>query len=244
MFAPMSEFLFKDWTFAAGKSPIATSQQLEEAERLSGVHPCPDMFYYNSHLGVNYGDFSLSFSPVESLKYCKFINDQGVFSISELPRLKVKMAAEWNRSLSSSLGEVAELPMSHDWTFTTSYMGDVNNASATSCKVESFLPMELLADESIPIIHFQEIPFWEDELHDHGECSYVVRLRVTGKYWFVLARYSLKLNGVAERVMNVRYVHIFGSNEIKREVSFNQTSSTYGLLELGPAQTTFRYINA
>ena len=224
-------FIFNGWVFTTHQSLIGSEVELSSAEACSGVHPSPDMFFVNSRVSVMNSEkgFKLEFNPIEALRHCKLEpHDKDLFAVADLDRLRVKLASHWDKSrtsLSNVLGDIKQVVLDHDWTFTTNYSGDTiaEVVALQGDKVhDEFLPRQLLSDERIPILFYDEVIFWEDELHDNGYSKYSIRLRVTEKYWFILALFSLKLDGVADRNIYTRFCHRFGSDHLLREVKVDE----------------------
>ena len=78
-----------------------------------------------------------------------------------------------------------------DWTYTTRHPGSLSNAEASTSALSpptalaAFvlaplghpgIPLHLLARQDIPILFFDEVPLFEDELGDNGIAELVVRV--------------------------------------------------------------------
>jgi len=229
---------FQGWSFSTFQSLIGSEAECSEAERVTGIHPLPDMFFAKSSVSVSSGSFCVNLTPNEALRHSLLTPiDSDLFAVADFKRLKVKAAEKWKAANAEStcvLGDIKEVVLDHDWTFTTSYTGDLTQRPGPSvvCR-SSFLPKALLTDQQLPILFYDEIVFWEDELHDNGLSKYSVRIRVTEKYWYLLALFSLKLDGVADREISSRYFHEFGSACVLREVTVGELSRVFqDVLEL------------
>ncbi|KAI5826334.1 TIP41-domain-containing protein [Schizophyllum commune Tattone D] len=55
-----------------------------------------------------------------------------------------------------------------------------------------------------PIVFYAEIPLFEDELHDNGASSLLVRIRVMPACIFILARFTLRVDNVLFRTYDTR----------------------------------------
>jgi len=69
------------------------------------------------------------------------------------------------------------------------------------------------------ILYYEDVPLFEDELHDNGESSFNVRIRVMPHSFFLLARLFLRVDNVVFRLFDVRIYHAFNSSEVIREVT-------------------------
>ncbi len=178
------------------------------------MHPVPEILFPSSMLKIEGGNFpTISFTTKEALRFSKF-SEVDAFPIATLAPLQVKDAETWRKSRT----DTPKLEIAHDWTYSTSYQGTLTGTSKGAAVTENFMPYDLLKDEKIPIVHFGSVTFWEDELHDNGGCELCAKFRVTEIYFFVLFEYRLSLVGVAERKIQTRLFHVFGTNEILREV--------------------------
>ncbi|KAF9450659.1 TIP41-domain-containing protein [Macrolepiota fuliginosa MF-IS2] len=63
-----------------------------------------------------------------------------------------------------------------------------------------------------PILFYAEIPLFEDELHDNGSSALLVRIRVMPTCFFILSRFTLRVDGVLFRTFDTRIYHSFSSD--------------------------------
>ena len=80
----------------------------------------------------------------------------------------------------------------------------------------SGLDMDLLRRRDIPILHFVDLPLYEDEMDDNGESVVRVRLRVMPTCFLVLLRHALRIDGVLIRHHDTRIFHKFGTPHVLR----------------------------
>lgn len=119
----------------------------------------------------------------------------------------------------------------YDWTFSTPHAGSVV-ASSGEADPSSFLqwhfldssgmPMHLLRDQSVPILLFDEIVLYEDDLHDNGEISLVCKVRVMPTCVFLLQRLWLRVDGVLIRTRDVRVMVEFSTNKMYRDIVWRE----------------------
>jgi TIP41-like family len=100
-----------------------------------------------------------------------------------------------------------EIESEFDWTYCTSYSGDLEIRSDCEEIDESdqAIPMAMLADQSISILWSATVTLFEDSLSDNGSCKFLIRCRVTPKYVYILSEYSLDLTDVGRRGIITRY---------------------------------------
>jgi type 2A phosphatase activator TIP41 len=79
-----------------------------------------------------------------------------------------------------------------------------------------FIPMDKLKLPD-PILFYDEVHLFEDELSDNGISELSVKLRVMPQYWFCLLRQWIRVDDVLFRVLDCRMYCEYGSNRILRE---------------------------
>jgi len=105
----------------------------------------------------------------------------------------------------------------YDWTFSTPFAGRVSPSSTSTTNLSWIsLPTSgianhnhLLTDRSVPILYFHQVHLYEDDLHDNGDTSLVVKIRVMPTCWYVLMRLFLRVDHVLVRVRDTRFLHVF-----------------------------------
>nr|XP_031860691.1 uncharacterized protein CI109_003734 [Kwoniella shandongensis]KAA5527763.1 hypothetical protein CI109_003734 [Kwoniella shandongensis] len=145
----------------------------------------------------------------------------------------VSMAEKWGKSRSSPNSMLTDTPLPskpvkpHDWTYSTCYAGSIAGPSTFKPSPTHSLPLALLArqDPNLDrILFYDDVPLFEDELHDNGESILNVRIRVMPHCFFILARLFVRVDDVLFRIHDVRVYHAFGSDEIVREISGMEAS--------------------
>lgn len=86
------------------------------------------------------------------------------------------------------------------------------------------IPIDKLGKDN-PILEYGEIPLFEDEFGDKGDCKANVRFRVMADCFFVLQRVYVRVDAVLVRILDTRVYHEFGSHKIYRD--FCQLEATY-----------------
>ena len=111
----------------------------------------------------------------------------------------------------------------YDWTFSSPYAGSIltsrnnsheeesrnmnliNNRQEWQPLPQSQIPFHLLQDTSQPILLYDDIHLFEDDLHDNGESSLNIKIRVMPKCWYVLQRLFVRVDYVCVKCREVRY---------------------------------------
>ncbi|CAI0472108.1 unnamed protein product [Linum tenue] len=152
-----------------------------------------------------------------------------------LPPVEVPAAAQW-KFRSKPFQQVI---LDYDYTFTTPYVGsemmEDQNENGKVIDVSDKLHWEdckehidvgALASKE-PILFYDEVVLYEDELADNGVSLLTVKVRVMPSYWFLLLRYWLRVDGVLMRLRDTRIYCAFsdGANPvILRESCWRQVT--------------------
>jgi type 2A phosphatase activator TIP41 len=121
----------------------------------------------------------------------------------------------------------------YDWTFSSPFVvktipmhdnNDNDNIAATphyhwKPLQSSGINMALLQDTSQPILFFDEIELYEDDLHDNGDVSYKIKVRVMPTCVFLLSRLWLRVDHVLLRVKETRcIVELFDNDNVPPKI--------------------------
>ena len=112
----------------------------------------------------------------------------------------------------------------YDWTYSTPFT--CNHEGGKWKELEkSGMNMSLLTDTSVPILFFDEVIMFEDDLHDNGQVQYSVKLRAMPTCSYVLARLWVRVDNVILRVRETRVLFDFGNGtnpQIFRDVTWRE----------------------
>lgn len=150
-------------------------------------------------------------------------------------QLKVSVAQDSSSSSSSVCADILDvktLDIAYDWTLTTTYRGSIDRFKRQdptgewlNCSIDSPCTVEK-TDEPIdfvklkerePILWFDEVTLFEDELHDHGVSRMTIKTRVMLSGFYCLAQFWMRLDHVAMRLYETRIHHVFGRPYVLRE---------------------------
>eukprot|EP01006_Ploeotia_vitrea_P043717 TRINITY_DN66766_c4_g1_i1.p1 TRINITY_DN66766_c4_g1~~TRINITY_DN66766_c4_g1_i1.p1 ORF type:complete len:387 (+),score=189.60 TRINITY_DN66766_c4_g1_i1:33-1193(+) len=157
-------------------------------------------------------------------------------------KIVVQAAKSWEKRLAAH-PQAKMVEHNFDWTYTTKYSGthNVDASSAKSVSGNEWKPvpldaqmrpvdpdgprinMELLKRRDA-ILWYQDIPLFDDELHDNGESSLSVKVRVMPSCFLLLARFWLRVDGVLLRSFETRIFHEFGRPWVVREITSREES--------------------
>ena len=125
----------------------------------------------------------------------------------------------------------------YDWSFSSPYAGTflttksnddeqyskinklINNRQQWHPLPQSQIPFHLLQDTSQPILLYDDIHLFEDDLHDNGESSLNIKIRVMPKCWYVLQRLFVRVDYVCVKCREVRYFCLLDSNNDETNVA-------------------------
>lgn len=162
--------------------------------------------------------------------------------------IKVDAAEEWRRTRAAASAAAAAAgraasprdairtsdELDFDWSFSTPFAGSVfltpprcgdgppPPPPAWRARPASSIDTSLLTDTTAPILYYDQLPLYEDDLHDWGDARLSVRVRVMPRCVFVLQRFVLRVDKVLVRARDVRYFHAFGESELHRDVRWRE----------------------
>ena len=125
----------------------------------------------------------------------------------------------------------------YDWTYSTPYSGSVA-LSEQAVKEEQWKPIEasgidfsLLTDQTQPILYFDDVSLYEDDMHDNGYVSLRCKIRVMPSCFFILLSLFVRVDHVLIRVKEVRLFSKFHSDQdtnseiqVFRDISWKESS--------------------
>lgn len=103
-----------------------------------------------------------------------------------------------------------------DWSYSTDYKGTLRSESPTFEPAMAPIPLELLKRPD-PILFFDEVMLYEDEMADNGITMFSCKIRVMPQRLLLLCRFFMRLDGVLLRTRDTRVYVDFGTREVIRE---------------------------
>ena len=103
-----------------------------------------------------------------------------------------------------------------DWSYSTDYKGTVKSSSLFFQPSEKSIPLELLKQPD-PILFFDEVMLYEDEMADNGITMLSCKIRVMPKRLLLLCRFFMRLDNVLIRIRDTRVFVEFETGEVIRE---------------------------
>ncbi|KAL5788156.1 hypothetical protein ACOSP7_005105 [Xanthoceras sorbifolium] len=201
------------WEIESHKGSILKSSTLQEwEEKLETTH-LPEMVFGESCLVLKHvkTGAKIHFNALDAL---------GGWKQEGLPPVEVPAAAQW-KFRSKPFQQVI---LDYDYTFTTPYCGSetiemdaekhengeiLDRTSSLHWEdCEEQIDMVALASKE-PILFFDEVVLYEDELADNGVSLLTVKVRVMPSCWFLLLRFWLRVDGVLIRLRDTRMRCVF-----------------------------------
>ena len=113
----------------------------------------------------------------------------------------------------------------YDWTFSTPYTGSTtincNNANIHNLEwkesTSSLIDFELLTDQTQPILYYDDINLFEDDMHDNGYVSLRCKIRVMPTCFYILISLFVRVDHVLLRVKEVRMFSKFQENSVENK---------------------------
>jgi type 2A phosphatase activator TIP41 len=130
-------------------------------------------------------------------------------------RLKVAYSKEWQQSREDQ-HDIKEVVKPFDWSYTTDYKGDLAPGCLEFQPSTEPIPLELLRRPD-PILFFDDVILYEDELADNGITMLSCKVRVMPARLLLLCRFFMRLDNVMIRLRDTRVYVDFGKKEVIRE---------------------------
>ncbi|KAL5713991.1 TIP41-like protein [Ranunculus cassubicifolius] len=204
------------WEIESTNRSILTSLQYQQWEEKLKTSHLPEMVFGESNLVMLHmkSGIKIYFNTFDALAGWK---KEG------LPPVEVPAAAKWK--FRSKLFQ--EVILDYDYTFTTPYCGSETveaDKKFESGKMPEGGSSSLQWEDSTeqidfaalspkePILFYDEVVLYEDELADNGVSLLTAKVRVMPSCWFVLLRFWLRVDGVLMRLRDTRMYCSFGNN--------------------------------
>ncbi|CAL4919206.1 unnamed protein product [Urochloa decumbens] len=181
----------KGWVIQSHKGPILNAASLQRFEDELQTTHLPEMVFGESFLSLEHTQTGIKF-------YFNALDALKAWKKEALPPVEVPAAAKWKfRSKPSD-----QVILDYDYTFTTLYCGSdavVLNSGTTQASLDGCSTLcwedtddriDLVAlSAKEPILFYDEVILYEDELADNGISFLTVRVRVMPTGWFLLLRF-------------------------------------------------------
>jgi type 2A phosphatase activator TIP41 len=206
----------RGWTITRNKSNIGSDVEMKTWSEHLKLSILPEMVFGNNFLKIkhNASDQVLCFNCIDAL-------DQ--VNKTTAPNITVLASEAWRqgnlKTLEGMVGKETISPF--DWTFSTEYKGTISSEMSVTSTEEKIDLVKLQQPD--PILFYDEIILYEDELGDNGTSTVSLRVRVMPTCLFVLQRFYLRVDGVLFKQFDTRIFLQFHQNYCIRECSMKES---------------------
>ena len=200
------------WTLTTRKAPILKAQPIEDLHNDLGI-PIPEMIFGDNFVQLthNASNFSLTFNARDAMDRV---------SKTEEGMLQVAVAGDWKETRKKEVDGVKDVVKPFDWRYSTDYKGTTTSTNKgqwrkSDAKTDP-IRTDLLSRQD-PIIFFDEVDLYEDELADNGIALLQIKLRMMPERLLILSRYFLRLDGVIIRIRDTRVYVEHSTKKIIRQ---------------------------
>lgn len=192
------------------KLPISKAGQIEEMTNKLGIAP-PEMIFGNNSVHIEHvkSGWTIEFNALDALDLVDKTGDS---------MLKVSYSKEWQENRQHVHEDIKEVIKPFDWSYSTNYKGTVSTSDNAPHFQPSSTPIPIaLLTRPDPILFFDEVMLYEDELADNGITLLSCKIRVMPARLLLLSRFFMRLDGVIFRIRDTRLFIEFATGEVIRE---------------------------
>ena len=200
------------WKVTTRKLPILKAEPIEALSNEIGI-PIPEMIFGDNFVSITHINtgWTVDFNARDALDRV---------SKTEEGMLQVAVAEEWKRERSHQ-EEVKQVVKPFDWSYSTDYKGTTHVSDAKGewqATDQSKNPIRTdLLSRPDPILFFDTVDLYEDELADNGIGLLSIKIRVMPARLLLLSRFFLRLDGVIARIRDTRVYIEHSSNKVIRQ---------------------------
>lgn len=222
-----------NWTITSCKKPILSSVELEkwESEYLPGLKALPEMVFGNNFIKIENAkhNWQIEFNALDALKLVS-LEDAGIRVAYSKDWIESKKRVNQNKNINKKnyeidvneveIDKLLKIVKHYDWTYTSEYKGTIHNSGDVQYIFQRDDSVELPIDKLSrpdPILYFDDMILYEDELADNGISLLTCKIRVMNERLLLLMRFFLNVDDVILRVYDTRIYIEFDTNEIIRE---------------------------
>lgn len=204
---PLRSFTQKGFKITTQKLPILKAEPIEQMTTRLGIAP-PEMIFGDNYIAVEHAasGWGISFNAFDALDQVDKTGEK---------RLKVAYSQEWQQSRQDT-HDIKEVIKPFDWSYTTAFNGTLSPTSPPFHNSSTPIPVELLKRPD-PILFFDDVVLYEDELADNGIAMLSCKVRVMPARMLLLCRYFMRLDNVMLRLRDTRLYVDFDTGEVIRE---------------------------
>jgi type 2A phosphatase activator TIP41 len=200
-------FPIEGFRVSTQKLPILKAGPIEEMTSKLGIAP-PEMIFGDNFVAIEHAQshWGIKFDAFGALDRVDKTGEK---------RLKVAYSQEWQQSREDT-HDIKEVIKPFDWSYTTDYKGDLLPGCAEFQETTDPIPIELLRRQD-PILFFDDVILYEDELADNGITMLSCKIRVMPARLLLLCRFFMRLDNVMLRLRDTRVYIDLEKKEVIRE---------------------------
>lgn len=197
----------KGFKITTQKLPILKAEPIEQMTAALGIAP-PEMIFGDNYVAIEHAasGWGISFNAFDALDQVDKTGEK---------RLKVAYSKEWQQSREDT-HDIKEVVKPFDWSYTTDFKGTLSSTACPFRDSSTPIPVELLRRPD-PILFFDDLVLYEDELADNGIAMLSCKVRVMPSRMLLLCRYFMRLDNVMLRLRDTRIYVDFDTGEVIRE---------------------------
>lgn len=205
--APPRSLLIEGFRIQTQKLPILKAGPIEQMTAKLSIAP-PEMIFGDNFVTIEHpaSKWGIKFDAFGALDRVDKTGER---------RLKVAYSKEWQQSREDQHG-IKEVIKPFDWSYSTDYKGDLAPGSTDFQATTEQIPLELLKRPD-PILFFDDVILYEDELADNGITMLSCKIRVMPARLLLLCRFFMRLDNVVVRLRDTRIYVDLGKREVIRE---------------------------
>ncbi|KAL4880503.1 TIP41-like family-domain-containing protein [Aspergillus karnatakaensis] len=199
----------KGFTISTQKLPILKAEPIDAMTRALGIAP-PEMIFGDNFVSIVHqkSGWGINFNAFDALDLVDKTGES---------MLKVAYSKEWQKSRETTHEGIKEVVKPFDWSYSTDYKGSILSTQGHDFEETSNpIPIELLKRPD-PILFFDEVILYEDELADNGIAMLSCKIRVMPGRLLLLSRFFMRLDNVIFRLRDTRVYVDFDKLEVIRE---------------------------
>jgi len=197
-----------DWEIYTTKKPILNSDEIDLEQDRLGI-PIPEMIFGHNKMEIKnkIKNFAISFNTPDALSLVDTTGEN---------LLQVSYSKEWFSTRNTNTEDVKGIVKPFDWTYSTPYRGSLIEGNILKESLDVKIPLDRLKKPD-PILFFDDMVLYEDELGDNGISVLSCKIRVMPERLLLLSRFFLRVDNVIFRIRDTRVYIEFNENLIIRE---------------------------
>ncbi|KAI4207017.1 MAG: hypothetical protein LQ348_000704 [Seirophora lacunosa] len=212
---PGNVIVHRGFRITTKKLPILKAEPIERMTSTLGIAP-PEMIFGDNLASIEHlaTGWSIDFTAFHAL---------GRVDKTGSSMLQVAHSKEWQSTREKKHEGITEVVKPFDWSYSTDYKGTEQSIPPYLEPCDTPIPLELLKRPD-PIIFFDEVMLYEDEMADNGITALSCKVRVMHARLLLLCRFFMRLDGVMLRIRDTRVFVEFETGEVIREYTAREDS--------------------